>query len=121
MGENNTEDKTRGLPEASSFEERVFARFNAVEATLNAVVERLAALEGMSATLNAVAERLTTLEEKVDARLKETRPIWEGVQADVRRLNSKFDQMLADFFETRTNLTALDRRVIQLEDERRSN
>src|ERR671921_370616 len=51
MGDN----PTRETPDSRSFEERVFARFDALDG------------------------RLTTLEEKVDSRLRETRPIWEAV------------------------------------------
>jgi chromosome segregation ATPase len=89
------EDKTQDMPDALSFEERVFARFDALDA------------------------RLQTLEERVDERLRDTRPIWEGVQADLRRLNAKLDQVIADLFEMRTNITVLDKRVTRLEDEKR--
>ena len=53
-----SEDKTVDM-DGRSFEERVFARFDA-----------------MDAQLNKIDSRLTTLEDKVDQRLKETRPIW---------------------------------------------
>lgn len=50
---------TRERPGSRSFEERVFARFDTVDV------------------------RLTTLEDKVDSRLRETRPIWEATQTDM--------------------------------------
>ena len=52
-----SDNPTKETPDSRSFEERVFARFDALDG------------------------RLTTLEEKVDARLRETRPIWEAVLA----------------------------------------
>ncbi|MGH9901679.1 MAG: hypothetical protein ACRD68_07685 [Pyrinomonadaceae bacterium] len=102
MADENTTGKG---PDARSFEERVFARFDAMDARFDA----------MDARFDAVETRLTTLEEKVDARLRETRPIWEGVQTELRRINSKLDQVIADLFETRANQTALDKRVTHLE------
>ncbi|HVG29766.1 MAG TPA: hypothetical protein VM864_08725 [Pyrinomonadaceae bacterium] len=47
-----SEQPTHETPDARSFEERVFARFDALDARMN------------------------TLAEKVDRRLQETRPIW---------------------------------------------
>ncbi|HEX7957807.1 MAG TPA: hypothetical protein VF508_12730 [Pyrinomonadaceae bacterium] len=52
-----SDNPTRETPDARSFEERVFARFDNLDG------------------------RLTTLEETVDSRLRETRPIWEAMQA----------------------------------------
>jgi len=95
------EDNTQKMPDARSFEERVFARFDAVDATLN-----------------TLAERQTGLEEKVDARLRDTRPIWESVQVELSRINSKLDLALKDLFETRAELATLNKRVTQLEGER---
>jgi hypothetical protein len=53
-----SEKSTHENPDARSFEEPVFARFDALDARMNA-------FEG----------RMSTLEEKVDRRLQETRPI----------------------------------------------
>ena len=55
MGDNPTQE----TPDSRSFEERVFARFDNLDG------------------------RLTALEDKVDSRLRETRPIWEAVQAQL--------------------------------------
>ena len=93
-----SEDLTRRMP--GSFEERVLAE--------------LAAIRQENAQLGA---GLITLEEKVDARLRETRPIWEGVQQRLTeiekgldKLNRQFRSFVADAFDLRT-------RVEKLEDE----
>ena len=82
-----SDDPTRELPQ-ESFQARVLAEFAAIRG-------ELAGIRTDIATLNARQERfedrLTTLEEKVDSRLKETRPIWESVQRAVTLLDSKFD------------------------------
>jgi chromosome condensin MukBEF ATPase and DNA-binding subunit MukB len=69
-----SEDLTQNLP--TPFEERVLAEF----AALNV---RFTALE----------DRITSLEDKVDARLRETRPIWEGVQARLTGIESELNNL----------------------------
>ena len=70
------EDKTQGLPDTRSFEERVFARFDA-----------------MDARFDSMETRLTTLEDKVDARLRETRPIWESIQQQLTTMDARMAAM----------------------------
>lgn len=89
------EDTTRDLPGATPFEQRVLAEF---------------------AALN---KRLTVLEEKVDVRMRETRPIWEGVQTRLAAIEETLNDMrshmkliVKDLFQTRV-------RVEELEDQRR--
>lgn len=96
-----SEDPTQGLP-ANSFEGRVLAELSGMRQELGA---RLTSVEG----------RMTSLEEKVDARLRETRPIWEGVLArltaiesemprlggiekELARMNRQFRSFVADIF-----------------------
>jgi len=124
------EDTTRDLP-ARSFEERVLAEFAALNSRFDKVEARLDKLEArfdkletrfgsVEARLDAVEERLTTLEERVDARLRETRPIWEGMQEQLQRLNTKLDIFFGDFNELRTQQAILLRRVDKLETARPS-
>jgi uncharacterized coiled-coil protein SlyX len=76
MSDNPTQD----MPDFRSFEERVFARFDALDA------------------------RLTSLEEKVDTRLRETRPIWEAV---LTRLTSVEDRLGSLESESRMSRRAM--------------
>ncbi len=119
------EDTARDLP-ARSFEERVLAEFAALNSRFDKVEARLDKLEArfdkletrfgnVEVRLDAVEERLTTLEERVDMRLRETRPIWEGMQEQLQRLNTKLDIFFGDFNELRTQQTILLRRVDKLE------
>ena len=101
-----SEDITHGLPRRS-FEERV-----------------LSELSGIRQGLTGLDPRLTSLEDKVDARLSETRPIWEGVlarlttiesrlggvESELSRMNRQFRSFVADIFQLRA-------RVEQLEEE----
>lgn len=110
-----SEKSTHENPDARSFEERVFARFDALDARFDSLESRFVALESRVVT---VESKLDHLEEKVDRRLQETRPIWEAVQTQLERLNSKVDILISDFYEMRTDMARLDKRVTSLEGQR---
>ena len=62
----------------------------------------------LHARLSSVDARLISLEDKVDARLRETRPVWEGVQqrltgieTELNILNRQLGAMIADTFQLR--------------------
>src|SRR5690348_5596629 len=59
-------------------------------------------LRQILARLDSVDARLTTLEEKVDRRLQETRPIWEGVLEQLKEVNSRLEK-------TETRLERIER------------
>ncbi len=82
-----SEEPTERLNNENTFEARVLAEF---------------------AALN---NRLTALEEKVDARLRETRPIWEGVLSQLKLIDSKFDVMTHEWLELRGEMNLLKQRV----------
>ena len=86
----NDENPTQEQPR--SFEERLFARLDAIEARfaseMSEVKTRLGSVE---ARLSIVESRLDKLEEKVDARLRETRPIWEGVLMRLDAMDERFN------------------------------
>jgi len=69
----------------------------------------------MAQNIARVDERLTSLEQRVDERLKETRPIWEAVQVQIQRLGEKLDAILLDFYELRGELKIHGRRLGELE------
>ncbi len=51
-----------------------------------------------------ILARLTALEEKVDRRLQETRPIWEGVQAELKELKNDYKDFRRLFHSTFASL-----------------
>jgi len=69
----------------------------------------------MARNMGALDHRLTSLEERVDARLKETRPIWEAVQEQLQKLNDKFDILLHEFYDVRAEIKNHARRIGELE------
>ncbi len=96
-----SEDRTRDLPDARSFEERVLAEFVAQR-------EFNAQLLDMVQQLNA---RLTTLEDKVERRLMETRPIWEAMQAQLNDVQSRLISVEAKVDDMQEQLLHIDSKV----------
>ncbi len=95
-----SENTTQGTPDARSFEERVFARFDMLDA------------------------RLTALEDKVDARLHETRPIWEAalsrldsIEGELKSLNRQVRVLHDDVLRVRVDQEDLRERIAKLESE----
>lgn len=103
-----SEENTEKLEGHNPFEIRVLREL----ANIN---QRLGGLDG----------RLTGLEEKVDARLQETRPIWEAVllrldkietrvdSMDTRleRIEDKFDVVAGELLDMRTDIGRVKKRL----------
>lgn len=99
------ENVTAEQTDARSFEERVFARFDSIDA------------------------RLTKLEEAAERRAMETRPIWERALAEIvetrREMHARFDDverkidvLNRDMLQLRADYGGLDRRINRLEESR---
>ncbi|HEY0379395.1 MAG TPA: hypothetical protein VGC87_20935 [Pyrinomonadaceae bacterium] len=98
-----SDDTTRNFQ--PSFEERVLREFAALNTRLSSMETRMGSLE----------TRLTSLEEKVDARLRETRPIWEAVQAQLKEMEKQFINfnrqvkiLIRDSFDLRSRVEELE-------------
>ena len=109
-----------------AFQKRVLDEFAAVRAEQAAMRQDIAEMRtdihelqaqqaAMAKNVAAIDHRLTTLEERVDTRLKETRPIWEAVQEQIQRLSEKLDAVILEFFELRGELKIHGRRIAELE------
>jgi len=72
-------------------------------------------ISSLDIRVTTIDDRLMTLEEKVDARLKETRPIWEAVQEQLQRVIEKFDVVLRDIYDVRIDVKIHGRRLGELE------
>ncbi|MET0625543.1 MAG: hypothetical protein ABW250_21590 [Pyrinomonadaceae bacterium] len=104
-----SDNPTREIPDSRSFEERIFARFDAFDARMDRFESRI------ESKVDALDGRLTALEEKVDSRLRETRPIWEGVlarltsvESELARMNRQFRSYVADIFQLRVRIEKLE-------------
>jgi chromosome segregation ATPase len=99
------EETTQNMPDGHSFEERVFARFDAIDA------------------------RLQTLENQAEQRALETKPIWERALAEIlevkERLSNleqlsnqmvrKIDVLSKDMLNLRADQTGIEDRLDKLE------
>ena len=121
-----SDNPTRETTDSRSFEERVFARFDSLDARMSRFESRLDSLE---TKVDALDGRLTALEEKVDARLRETRPIWEavltrldgvenrldGIEKEVKDIGRGIEILHKDVFQVRIKQEELRDRVEKLE------
>ena len=113
------EDPTKELPGASPFEQRVLAEFAALRSEVGGLRGEVAEIRNqqmaMAKNIVALDQRLTSLEERVDARLKETRPIWEAVRTQIEKLDEKFNLFIRDLYDVRGDLALHDKRLGVLE------
>jgi predicted nucleic acid-binding Zn-ribbon protein len=113
------EDPTKELPGASPFEQRVLAELAALRREVGTIHGEVAEVRAqqiaMAKNIAAVDQRLTSLEERVDARLKETRPIWEAVRAQIEKLDEKFNMFIRDLYDVRGDIGLHDKRLGVLE------
>jgi chromosome segregation ATPase len=108
------------------FEDRVFARFDAVDARLNAVDSRF---DAVNARFDAVDARLQKLEvrtddtnsrlHKLEIRAYDTKPIWEQALREIvdtrRELTKRLDRIEAVVYETRSDLRDVEDRLDVME------
>jgi tetrahydromethanopterin S-methyltransferase subunit G len=125
-----SEERTRDLPDNRSFEERVFARFDAMEARFearfDAIDARSNAMEArFESRFNAIDKRLDNLDSRVqalEAKALDTKPIWERALAEilavkerVLSIERKFDVLTLDMMQLRGDQRGLNARMDALE------
>ena len=119
------EEPTKDLA-TRAFQKRVLDEFAAVRREIAVIRTEQVAMQSdigeirtqqgaMAKNIAAIDQRLTTLEERVDERLKETRPIWEAVQEQIQRLVEKFDIVLHELYDVRSENKIHGRRIGELE------
>ena len=113
------EDFTKELPGASPFEKRVLAELAAIRGEFSDLRGEVAELRtqqaAMAKNIAVLDQRMTSLEEKVDSRLKETRPIWEAVRAQIEKLDEKFNLFIRDLYDIRGDISLHGKRLDILE------
>ena len=125
-----SEEHTRDLPDSRSFEERVFARFDAIDARFDAMEARFEArFDAMDARFearfDAMDARLDGLDIRVqalEARALDTKPIWERALAEilevkerVENIERKFDVLTLDMMQLRGDQRRVEKRMDALE------
>ena len=107
-----SEDFTKEIPDATPFEKRVLAELAAIRGEVAELRTQQAAMAKNIAVLD---QRMTSLEERVDTRLKETRPIWEAVRAQIEKLDEKFSLFIRDLYDIRGDISLHGKRLDILE------
>ena len=109
-----SEEITNSMSDGRSFEERVFARFDAIDARFDAV----------DARFDAVEARLEALETQAERRALETKPIWERALSEILELKQglynverKLDVLSRDIVQVRADQVHVERRLEKLEAE----
>jgi len=97
------EEPTKELPHGRSFEERVFARFDAFDARFDSVDGRF---DSVDSRFDTVDERL----EKLEARSYDTKPIWERALAAIMAMGLEMD-------EVKGKVGAIEGKIQLLEDD----
>ena len=110
-----SEEPTRDLPSNLSFEERVFARFDAMDARFDTMDARFDAVD---ARLDGLDTRIQVLE----SRAYDTKPIWERALAEIAKVKEaiadskrKFEILIEDVMQVRIDQRRVERRMDALE------
>ena len=104
-----SEETTHNLPDGRSFEERVFARFDAVDAGLHHLNVRMESLE----------TRVQRLEEESARRAVETKPIWERALAEIVSVGEKVEALTERVYKVEQKLDVFWRDMLTLRSEQR--
>jgi chromosome segregation ATPase len=107
-----SEENTQNLTDGRSFEDRVFARFDALDARFDSMDERFDSMEA----------RVRALEEQGERRALETKPIWERALTEILAVSQKLDTIERklnvlgrDMLTLRADQTRLEDRMEKLE------
>ncbi|HZI17408.1 MAG TPA: hypothetical protein VEY09_02345 [Pyrinomonadaceae bacterium] len=117
-----SEETTKNFGNEETFEARVLSLLVALRGDVAGLRDRvtvidgrLTSIEGRVASLElkvgALDEKVGALDQKVDARLHDTRPIWESVSSRLQIIDKKFDIHSHDMLELRAEMELLRQRV----------
>ena len=116
------EEHTRDLPESRSFEERVFARFDAMDARFDLVDARFDLVDSRFDRVEARLDGLDGRVQALESRALDTKPIWERALAEilevkrgVEDLNRKIDVLNQDVLQVRADQRLVHKRMDSFE------
>jgi chromosome segregation ATPase len=110
-----SEDRTRGLPDNRSFEERVFARFDVMDARFDAMEGRFDGLDTRVQALEARALDTKPIWERALAEIHEVKQGVDEVKERVESIERKFDVLTLDMMQLRGDQRRADKRMDALE------
>jgi chromosome segregation ATPase len=107
-----TEETTRNLPDKYPFEERMFARFDAMETRFD---RRFDALDTRVQALEAKALDTKPIWERALAEIVEVKQGVEEVKEHVANIERKFDVLTLDMMQLRGDQRRVEKRMDALE------
>ena len=110
-------EPTKELPNKRSFEERVFARFDAFDVRFDSVDARF---DSVDARFNTVDARFDTVDarlEKLEARSYDTKPIWERALAKIMELGLEMGDVKGKVGSIESKVGVIEGKVQLLETE----
>jgi chromosome segregation ATPase len=128
-----SEKITENLDGDRSFQDRVFARFDALEVYLKNIDSRVQDLDSRVQNLDSRVQSLDSRVQSLDARVQnldsrvqvlesrayDTKPIWENALKEIvetrRELTKRLDRIEAMVLETRAGLSDVEDRLNRLE------
>ena len=102
------EERTKDLSDSRSFEERVFARFDAMEARLDKMEAR------SEARFDAIERRLSAVEDEISKQALHTKLMWERVLGEILEVKQSVHEVKADVKDIKRKLTVLTQDMMQL-------
>jgi chromosome segregation ATPase len=123
------EERTRNPSDNRSFEERVFARFDAMESRFDTMEARFDTMESRFDAVDARLAGLDTRVQVLEAKAYDTKPIWERALAEilevkqgveevkgrVENIERKFDVLALDMMQLRGDQRRVEKRMEGLE------
>ena len=115
MSDQNTDEMNGKRP----FEERVFARFDAVDSRFDAVDSAIRSLDSRLEVLDVRANDTNSRLQKLEIRAYDTKPIWEQAIKEIvetrREMSKRLDRIDAMALETRADLRDAEDRFDKIE------
>jgi len=113
------EDPTQNMNGSRPFEERVFARFDALDSAIRHLDSRVESLDSRVESLDSRVENLDSRVQKLEVRAYDTKPIWEQALKEIvetrRELSRRLDRIEGSGLETRADLRDAEDRIEKLE------
>jgi chromosome segregation ATPase len=110
-----SDQNTDALNGKRPFEERVFARFDALDLAMRHTDSRLQNVESRLENLEVRADDTISRLQKLEIRAYDTKPIWEQALKEIvdtrRELSKRLDRIEAVVYETRSDLRDVEDRL----------
>ncbi len=114
-----SEEITQNIGDARSFEERVFARFDALDASVKGLEARVQGLDDRVENLDTSVKDMDARLQRLEVRSYDTKPIWEQALKEIvetrRELSKRLDRIEAIVHETRADLRDAEDRIERIE------